>query len=316
MLGAFRHSLCSSTLIRTASHSWCAYTNALLGGAGPSQFISCQTSSFSTSVRKPSGYLKTTAAASSSHSIVNYPHITSYGQDKAVPVYDLSKEVVDNYTLNGAVFNVPVRIDILHRVVRWQRAKRQQGTHSVKDRSEVRGGGRKPRPQKGSGRSRQGSIRAPQWRGGGICHGPVPRSHAHSLPKKVRRMGLMCALSAKAHEQRLLIVDSMQPSDVKTRLVQQHLDMLLQDAPRQSVLLVDESMDSAEGGAELRLAARNLQGVEVVPAIGANVYSILKRDYLIMTTAAADLVTQRLLAPINRMGMCRPAPTKAASEAA
>ena len=97
--------------------------------------------------------------------------------------------------LGGDIFNVPVRRDILHQVVRWQRAKKQQGTHKTKTRAEVRGGGRKPWRQKGTGRARQGSIRAPHWRGGGKAHGPVPRSHAHSLNKKVRRLGLKCALS-------------------------------------------------------------------------------------------------------------------------
>lgn len=102
---------------------------------------------------------------------------------------------VGSVELGGDIFNIPVRRDILHRVVRWQRAKKQQGTHKAKNRAEVSGGGRKPWKQKGTGRARQGSIRAPQWRGGGKAHGPVPRSHAHGLNKKVRRLGLKCALS-------------------------------------------------------------------------------------------------------------------------
>lgn len=113
------------------------------------------------------------------------------------PVVDISGQSAGSITLPGDVFNAPVRRDILHRVVRWQLAMRQQGTHKTKTRSEVRGGGRKPRPQKGSGRSRQGSIRAGQWRGGGVIHGPVPRSHAHKLPKRVRRLGLTSALSVR-----------------------------------------------------------------------------------------------------------------------
>ncbi|CAD7700535.1 unnamed protein product [Ostreobium quekettii] len=114
------------------------------------------------------------------------------------PVYDLRKQKVGTVALGKDVFNVPVRRDILQRVVRWQRAKKQQGTHKTKTRSEVSGGGRKPWPQKGTGNARQGSIRAPQWRGGGIAHGPVPRCHAHKLPKKVRRLGLKCALSVSS----------------------------------------------------------------------------------------------------------------------
>lgn len=146
-------------------------------------------------------------------------------QSYTVPVYNLDRKHVGECTLDGEVFDVPVRKDILHRVVRWQLARRQQvgavragyvclfmarwakpklhscslhlpqGTHKTKTRSEVSGGGRKPRPQKGSGRSRQGTIRAPQWRGGGTAHGPVLRSHEHKLLKRVRRLGLKCALS-------------------------------------------------------------------------------------------------------------------------
>lgn len=136
--------------------------------------------------------------------------------DLLVPLYDMNKQQVGSHTLAGDIFDVPVRRDILHRVVRWSLAAAQQGTHKTKTRSEVRGGGRKPRPQKGSGNSRQGTIRAPQWRGGGIVHGPVPRSHAHKLPKRVRRLGLQCALSAKAWEGRLLVLDSLRPEEPKT----------------------------------------------------------------------------------------------------
>lgn len=119
-------------------------------------------------------------------------------RDLVVPLYDMNRQQIGSYTLYGDIFDVPLRRDILHRVVRWSLAAAQQGTHKTKTRSEVRGGGRKPRPQKGSGNSRQGTIRAPQWRGGGVVHGPVPRSHAHKLPKRVRRLGLQTALSVSA----------------------------------------------------------------------------------------------------------------------
>jgi large subunit ribosomal protein L4 len=126
-------------------------------------------------------------------------HHTRQGRlrDLVVPLFDLNKQRIGQHVLPGDIFDVPIRKDILHRVVRWQLARRQQGTHKTKVRDEVRGGGRKPWKQKGSGRARQGSIRAPQWRGGGVVHGPVPRSHEHKLLKAVRRLGLKCALSVR-----------------------------------------------------------------------------------------------------------------------
>ncbi|KAK2078140.1 hypothetical protein QBZ16_004008 [Prototheca wickerhamii] len=215
------------------------------------------------------------------------------------PVVDISGQSAGSITLPGDVFNAPVRRDILHRVVRWQLAMKQQGTHKTKTRSEVRGGGRKPRPQKGSGRSRQGSIRAGQWRGGGVIHGPVPRSHAHKLPKRVRRLGLTSALSAKAREGRLVIVDSLELPEAKTRVLSETLDALLLDAPRRSVLLGDLDKAGPDGGASLRRAAANLPWVDVVPSPGLNVYSILRRDYLVLTTQAVNAVVERLGRPIR-----------------
>eukprot|EP00775_Hariotina_reticulata_P001256 gene1255-1596_t len=155
--------------------------------------------------------------------------------------------------------------------------------------SEVSGGGRKPWQQKGLGRARQGSIRAPQWRKGGVAHGPVPRSYAYALPKKVRRLGLKCALSAKSNEGRLLLVDSLLPDIPKTKLMLQKLQHLLEGNRRMSVLLVDSDKTGDDGGEVMRRASRNIPGVEVVPAAGANVYSILRRDVLILTKPALDM---------------------------
>lgn len=165
-----------------------------------------------------------------------------------VPLYNLNREPIGKYILSGDIFDVPIRRDILHRVVRWQLARRQQGTHKTKTRSEVRGGGRKPWNQKGSGRARQGTIRAPQWRGGGVSHGPVPRSHEHGLQKRVRRLGLKCALSAKAWERRITVVDSLRPEDFKTKTMDGHMTALLEEAPRRSALLVDSEKDGLDGG--------------------------------------------------------------------
>jgi large subunit ribosomal protein L4 len=233
---------------------------------------------------------------------VAYPMPIAYYHDRQVEVRDLSNQVVSTATLPGQIFNVPVRLDIMHRVIRWQLAKRQQGTHKTKTRAEVRGGGRKPRPQKKQGMSRQGSIRAPQWRGGGVVFGPVPRSHAIDLPKKVRRLGLSSALSAKFNEGRLIIVDSLRPEEPKTKLMVAHLESLLAQYPRLSACLIDSDKKGSDGGAWLRRAAGNIPNVEVVPQIGANVYSILRKDVLIMTTDAAEQLAVRMLMPINRWG--------------
>lgn len=175
---------------------------------------------------------------------------TSQGEyrDLEVTLYDINRNPIGSVILSGDVFDVPVRKDILHRVVRWQLARRQQGTHKTKTRSEVRGGGRKPWKQKGSGRARQGTIRAPQWRGGGIVHGPVPRSHEHKLLKRIRRLGLKCALSAKAWERRLTVVDSLRPADHRTKTMDGHLSALLEGAARRSALLVDSDKCGLDGG--------------------------------------------------------------------
>lgn len=219
-------------------------------------------------------------------------------RDLVVPLYDLNRQQVGTYTLGGDVFDVPIRRDLLHRVVRWSLAAAQQGTHKTKTRSEVRGGGRKPRPQKGSGNSRQGTIRAAQWRGGGVVHGPVPRSHAHKLNKRVRRLGLKCALSAKAWEGRLLVVDSLRPAEPRTKVMDAHLDVLLADAPRRSVLLVDTEKLGVEGQ-ELRRATSNLPWVDVMPSVNLNVYRILQRDYLVLSRAAIEALTERLRRPVK-----------------
>lgn len=197
--------------------------------------------------------------------------------------------------LDEDIFHVPVRVDILHRVVRWQLAKRQQGTHKTKTRSEVRGGGRKPWQQKGSGRARQGTIRAVQWRGGGVVHGPVVRSHAHSLQKRVRRLGLKCAVSAKLQEGRLLIVDALEAEDLKTSTMKERVDRLLAKAPRHSALFVDAETISEN----VRMGIRNLPWIDAIPVHGLNVYSILQRDYLIMSQDAVRAFVDRMRRPIR-----------------
>ena len=193
--------------------------------------------------------------------------------------------------LNDSVFGARPRVDIIQRVVVWQRAKRRAGTAKVKDRSEVRGGGRKPWKQKGSGRARHGSIRSPQWRGGGVVHGPRgPKSYEYTLPKNVRSLGLRSALSVKYSQGDLHIVDSLQLSSDETK----DLVPILEKHGWNSVLLV-------EGGdvdMNLCLASDDLEKVDVLPSRGLNVYSILLRDTLVLTLGAVRMLEERFLRDI------------------
>lgn len=221
-------------------------------------------------------------------------------KDRQIALLDWNGQTAGTTQLPGSVFDCEVRRDIMHRVVRWQLAKKQQGTHKAKTRREVRGGGRKPHNQKGTGRARAGTIRAPQWRGGGKAHGPVPRSHEHSLNRKVRQMGIRCALSAKAAEGRLILMQDMALGSPKTRELNSALNVVLSGAPRRSVLLVDSGARAKDGGRNLRLASGNLPWVDVLPVEGANVYSILQRDYLMLSAAAIPALVDRATRPIRR----------------
>ena len=190
--------------------------------------------------------------------------------------------------LHDFVFGVRPRLDIIHRVVVWQRAKRRAGTAKVKDRSEVRGGGRKPWRQKGLGKARHGSIRSPIWRGGGVVHGPRgPVSYDYTLPKKVRRLGLRSALSVKLAQGDLHVVDSLQLSSHKTK----DLLPLLEKQNWNSVLFVD----GGDVDETMCRASANLQTVDVLPSRGLNVYSILLRNTLVLTLGAVRMLEERLL---------------------
>lgn len=189
--------------------------------------------------------------------------------------------------LNEKVFGAPPRIDILHRVVVWQRAKIRAGNAKTKDRGEVRGGGRKPHRQKGTGKARLGSIRAPHCRGGGVVHGPRgPTSYNYTLPKKVRRMGLRTALSVKYAQGDLSIMDSFDTSSHKTKT----FTSLMQLHNWDSLLLVD----GGEVNTNLCRATSNLQKVDVLPSKGLNVYSILLREKLVLSLGAVRLLEERL----------------------
>ncbi|PIA50580.1 hypothetical protein AQUCO_01200045v1 [Aquilegia coerulea] len=214
-------------------------------------------------------------------------------EDLIIPVTNFHDEDKGFMVLAGDVFDVPIRKDIVHRVVRWQLAKRQQGTHSTKKISEVSGTGRKPWNQKGTGRARHGSLRGPQFRGGCIMHGPKPRSHAHKLQKKVRRLGLKVALSARAAEGKLLIFDDFEIPTHKTKNIVNYVSQL---ESSKKLLLVD----GGPIGDKLKLATQNLHYVNVLPCIGLNVYSILLHDTLVMTRDAVNKIVERMHTPINR----------------
>ena len=201
-------------------------------------------------------------------------------------VRNLDNEEVGDIELADEVFGLPIRRDILARVVNWQLAKRRAGTHKTKGISEIRGTTRKPYKQKGTGRARQGSLRSPQFRGGARIFGPVVRSHAFDLQKKVRRLGLKMALSSKRDEGKLVVIDAAHLEEAKTRALRARLTSLGWD----SVLIIDGSVVE-EGFAR---AARNLPQVDVVPQQGANVYDILRRDTLVLTRAAVRHLEARL----------------------
>lgn len=198
-----------------------------------------------------------------------------------------SGEKIGIIDLNNFVFGTRPRVDILHRVVIWQRAKIRAGTAKVKNRSEVRGGGRKPRQQKGSGRARQGSIRAPHFVGGGVVHGPRGNaSYDYTLPKKVRKLGLRSALSVKYAQGDLKIVDALTLESHKTR----DLLPILECHGLSSALLVD----GGDVDVNVCLATQNLPKVDVLPSRGLNVYSILLRDSLILSVGALRMLEDRL----------------------
>uniref|UniRef100_A0A2P2JVQ9 Large ribosomal subunit protein uL4m n=3 Tax=Rhizophora mucronata TaxID=61149 RepID=A0A2P2JVQ9_RHIMU len=214
-------------------------------------------------------------------------------QDLVIPVTNFHNEDKGFMVLAGDVFDVPIRKDIIHRVVRWQLAKRQQGTHSTKTISEVSGTGRKPYRQKGTGRARHGTLRGPQFRGGATMHGPKPRSHAFKLNKKVRRLGLKIALTARAAEGKLLIFDDLEVPTHKTKNIVNYVKQL-EDSKK--LLLVDGRPIKEK----LKLATQNLHYVNVLPSIGLNVYSILLHDTLVMSRDAIERIVERMHTPINR----------------
>ena len=201
-------------------------------------------------------------------------------------VRNLDNEDVGEIELADEVFGVPIRRDILARVVNWQLAERRAGTHKTKGISEIQGTMKKPYRQKGTGRARQGSLRSPQFRGGARIFGPVVRSHAFSLQKKVRKLGLKTALSAKQGEGKLVVIDAARVSEPKTKALRTRFEAL----GWASVLIIDGPVVDAA----VARAARNLPQVSVLPQQGANVYDILHRDLLVLTRDAVQHLEARL----------------------
>jgi large subunit ribosomal protein L4 len=208
---------------------------------------------------------------------------------------------VDIKTFDGAaagsaelpdeLFGAAVRNDIIARVIQWQLMKRRAGTHKVKGMGEVSGTTKKPYKQKGTGNARQGSMRSPQFRTGGAVHGPVVRDHGFDLPKKVRRLGLISALSMKRAEGKLVVLESVTGGSGKTK----DFAAQIRELGWKSALFLDHTVD--EGFSR---AARNVIGMDVLPAVGANVYDIVRHEMLVVTSAGLEGLKQRLApAPVE-----------------
>ncbi len=203
-----------------------------------------------------------------------------------VALLNQSGTQVGDIELSDTVFGIEPNEHVLHQAVVMQQASLRQGNHKVKNRSEVRGGGRKPWRQKGTGRARHGSIRSPQWVGGGVVFGPTPREYGYKLPKKVRRLALKSALSSKVKEDALIVVDELQLDAPKTKAMVSIMSNLSVD---HTALIVTADYDE-----KVALSARNIPGVQVITANHVNVLDILKHDKLVLTKSAAEKVEEVL----------------------
>jgi large subunit ribosomal protein L4 len=202
------------------------------------------------------------------------------------PVITLENTQAGEIELPEALFGATPRADIMARVIHWQLAKRRAGTHKAKGMGEVSGTTKKPYRQKGTGNARQGSLRSPQFRKGGVVHGPVVRDHGYSLNKKVRRLGLISALSQKAAEGKLIVLENaVLAADAKTSAIAAKVKAL----GWKSVLVVDAAADE-----NFARCVRNLPKVQVLPTMGANVYDILNHEVLAVTRAGVEALKERL----------------------
>lgn len=202
-----------------------------------------------------------------------------------VDVVNSQNQKVGSIELSDAVFGLEPRKDILQRMVVYQLAKRQAGTHKAKTRGEVKATSKKMYRQKGTGGARHGNQAAPQFTGGGVAHGPQPRSHAIDLPKKVRRLAMKHALSAKRAANELVVLDDAKLGEAKTKALAEKFEKL----GLRNALIVDTTVDEKFGA-----AARNIANIDVLPLVGANVYDILRREKLVLTKAAVEGLEARL----------------------
>jgi large subunit ribosomal protein L4 len=202
------------------------------------------------------------------------------------PVTTLDNKTAGEIELSDSVFAQPLRKDILARVVNWQLAKRRAGTASTQNRSEVTTSKTKIYRQKGTGRARHGSRNANIFRGGGVAHGPRPRNFSHDLPKRVRRLGLKVALSAKAAEGKLIVLDQAAAESPRTKELQKKLVSM---GVANALVIGGEQLDQ-----NFSLAARNIVGIDVLPQVGANVHDILRHDQLVLTKEAVQALEARL----------------------
>jgi large subunit ribosomal protein L4 len=203
-----------------------------------------------------------------------------------VKIKNLENKDVGEIDLAEGIFGLTPRRDILTRMVNWQLAKRRAGTHKTKGISDVAGTTKKPWAQKGTGRARQGSLRSPQFRKGGVIFGPVVRDHSHDLPKKVRKMALCMALATKQKDGKLIVLDTAKCTDHKTKGLAKKFEKL----GFNSALI----LDGANLDPNFVKASRNLPHIDVLPEQGANVYDILRRDVLVLTKNAVEQLQERL----------------------
>ena len=202
------------------------------------------------------------------------------------PVINLDNKSAGNIELDETVFGLPARSDLLHRAVNWQLAKRRSGNHKTKQRAEIKGSTAKPFNQKGTGRARQGDKKAPHLRGGGVAFGPQLRSHAHGLPKRVRRLALKTALSSKQADGKLVVIESAFSKDGKTSVLSKQIKALGWN----SALVIA----GADVDINFTRAISNIREIDVLPQSGANVYDILRRDTLVLTKDAVEQLQERL----------------------
>ncbi|MDO5737725.1 MAG: 50S ribosomal protein L4 [Eubacteriales bacterium] len=201
-----------------------------------------------------------------------------------VNVYNFAGQTVDSIELNDQIFGIEPNLDLLHRVVVWQNNNERQGTVKTKTRAEVRGGGRKPWRQKGTGRARQGSIRSPQWVGGGLAFGPRPRCYRTRLNKKMRRLALKSALSSLAQSQSIFVLDELKLNEAKTREMAKLLKNL--ELNGNAILVMEEKNE------DVLRAARNIPGLKLCPVNTLNVRDLLKYGNLVVTRAAVQQIEE------------------------